>query len=493
MTSPAERSALAADLGISRIVTGLWQVADMERDGAALDLEAMAAAMAPYAEAGLTSFDMADHYGSAEEIAGLFVKRRGSAEGIELLTKWVPPPGAVTRDDVRSAVQRSLDRMQVERLDLLQFHTWTYANPNWLDCLLWLQELRRDGLIGQLGVTNFDTAHLRIALASGIEVVSNQVCFSLLDRRPSMAMADLCEQYGVKILAYGTLGGGLLSNRWLGEPEPGRDSGTWSQMKYLRFIDAAGGWEAFQGLLRTLDSVARRLGVSIANVASRSILEERGVGGVIIGARLGGSEHIRESLDLFRFSLDEPSRAEIGDAVARLRPLPGDSGDEYRKPPFLTATGDLSQHLESFPPAYETRTNSTGRTVVTTGTSWEELAGFCRALRHGDRIVVSGTTATHMDRVIGGTDAAAQFHFVIDKIEAALHSLGGRLEDVIRTRVYLRDLADWEGVARAHGARFRDILPANTLVGADLVGDGYLVEVEAEALVGGVEGGAAGS
>lgn len=123
--------------------------------------------------------------------------------------------------------------------------------------------------------------------------------------------------------------------------------------------------------------------------------------------------------------------------------------------------------------------------MALSGTPWEALAGYARAVRVGDRILVSGTTATHGGRLIGGADAAAQFHFAVDKLEGALRSLGGRLEDVVRTRVYVRDLADWEAVARAHGARFREISPANTLVQAGLVGEGYLVELEAEAVVGG--------
>jgi enamine deaminase RidA (YjgF/YER057c/UK114 family) len=85
---------------------------------------------------------------------------------------------------------------------------------------------------------------------------------------------------------------------------------------------------------------------------------------------------------------------------------------------------------------------------------------------------------------VGGADAATQLHFVIDKIEGALHSLGARLEDVVRTRIFLKRLDDWESVARAHGHRFREIQPANTMVQADLIGDEYLVEMEAEAVVG---------
>ena len=97
--------------------------------------------------------------------------------------------------------------------------------------------------------------------------------------------------------------------------------------------------------------------------------------------------------------------------------------------------------------------------------------------------MVSGTTATHGNRAIGGDDPAAQAHFVIDKIEGSLRSLGARLEDVVRTRVYVRRAGDWEAVARAHGERFASIQPANTLVVADLIGDEYLVEIEAEAEV----------
>ncbi|MEP7383504.1 MAG: RidA family protein, partial [Gemmatimonadota bacterium] len=110
--------------------------------------------------------------------------------------------------------------------------------------------------------------------------------------------------------------------------------------------------------------------------------------------------------------------------------------------------------------------------------------GYSRAVRIGNRVLVSGTTATHGDRPIGVGDAAAQTHFVIDKIEGALRSLGARLEDVVRTRVFVKEMHDWEAVARAHGERFGDIMPANTLVRAELIGPEYLVEMEAEAVIG---------
>ena len=478
-----ERCELAPGLSISRVLTGLWQVADMERNGKTVDPGEAAAAMQPYVDAGFTTFDMADHYGSAEEIVGIYRQRYDPAS-VQLFTKWVPKPGPMTRHDVRTAVQRSLDRMQSDCIDLLQYHAWVYADPVWLDGLFWLQELREEGLIQHLGVTNVDTAHLGIILHSGIDVVSNQVCFSLLDRRAAHGMTELCERHGIKLLAFGTIAGGFLTDRWLGKAEPDTDAlENWSLMKYKRFIDVAGGWKVFQDLLHTVGGVARKHDVSIANVAGRYILEEPGVGGIIVGARLGQREHIDDTLRLAQFSLDKQSRSDIADAVSRLQIIPGDCGDEYRRAPFLTASGDLSHHVDSFPPAYEAIKGADGRSRVLSGTSWEEIAGFSRAVRVGDRILVSGTTATHGDRAIGGADPAAQTHFVIDKIEGALQSLGGRLEDVVRTRVYIQRQEDWESVARVHGERFRDILPANTLVQATIIGDEYLVEMEAEAVV----------
>jgi enamine deaminase RidA (YjgF/YER057c/UK114 family) len=301
-------------------------------------------------------------------------------------------------------------------------------------------------------------------------------------------LVPFCVEHGVQLLAYGTLAGGWLTDRWLGAPEPDWDRlPTWSMMKYGRFLRIAGGWSALQRVLKAAASVAARHGVSIANVASRYILDQPGVAGVIIGARLGEREHIDDTRRLFSLVLTDEDRVEVGNALATLRPIPGDCGDEYRKPPFLTASGDLSHHLESMPAPYRTVPRDRGRTLCLSGTTWEGIAGFARAVRQGRRVIVSGTTATMGERVIGGSDPAAQTHFVIDKIEGALQSLGATLADVIRTRVYVRNIADWEAVARAHGARFGAIQPANTLVAAAIVGDAYLVEIEAEADIGSEE------
>lgn len=477
-----ERVELAPGLEASRVLTGLWQIADMERDGGTVDLDAGAAEMQRYVDAGFTSFDMADHYGSSELIAGRF-SAVGSGQA-ELFTKWVPTPGRRSKEDVRAAVELALERMGQDALDLLQFHAWSYADPAWMDCIFDLQELCDEGLIRHLGLTNTDTAHLRMLLDTGVPIVSNQICYSLLDQRAAGAMTQLCVDRGVKIFAFGTLAGGFLTDRWLGVPEPEvGELETWSQMKYKRFIDEAGGWERYQALMQVLEGVATRIGVSVANVASRYILEAPAVGGVIIGARLGRSAHIDETLRLFEFEIDAESRAEIERALDALDPIPGDCGDEYRKPPFLTAAGDLSDHFEEMPAPYPREPGPGDRTRALSGTIWEDLAGFARAVRKGDRIFVSGTTATHGDRLIGGTDAGSQAHFCLDKLEGAIQSLGGSLDDVVRTRIYVATPDVAEAVSRAHGARLGHIQPANTLVQAGLIGDGYLVEMEAEAVV----------
>ena len=481
MTTTVERIALAPDLEIARVITGLWQIADMERDGRVLDPDATAEAMTAYVNAGLTTFDMADHYGSAEVIAGRFRTAHPDLPS-QLFTKWVPKPGPIARDTVRAAVERAVDRMRGAPIDLMQFHAWTFADAHWLDALELLNELRAEGQLRHIGVTNFDAAHLRIAVASGVPIVTNQVSFSLLDQRAAGRMSAVCAQYGVKLLAYGTVAGGLLSARWHARPEPpAHDLKTWSLMKYARFMRAAGGWSALQRVLDVTASIAAKHDVSMANVACRHILDFPAVAGVIIGARLGERAHIDDTLRLATLRLDDDDRTALRDMLATLDPIPGDCGDEYRKPPFLTASGDLSHHVEDFPAPYAVHRVNDQRSYCLSGTVWEPMAGYSRAVRVGNRIMVSGTTATHGPRMIGGTDPAAQAHFVLDKIEGALVSLGGSLENVVRTRVFVDDIAQWEPIARAHGERFGHILPANTMVQAKLIGDGYLVEIEADA------------
>ncbi|MBS0374741.1 MAG: aldo/keto reductase [Proteobacteria bacterium] len=485
------RTALAPGLEISRLVTGLWQVADMERDRGPLDPVAASGALLDYARAGFDTFDMADHYGSAELITGRLLARARAGElagrpGPVAFTKWCPVPGPMTREVVRAGVEESRRRLGVEAIDLLQFHWWSFEHPAWLDALGELARLREEGLIRELGVTNFDTAHLAIAVGSGIPVVSNQVSFSVLDRRAAGEMSAFCMAHGVRLLAYGTLAGGLLSERWFGapDPEPGAIA-DWSKLKYRRFVEAIGGWAALQAVLGALDAVARRHGVSIANVATRWVLDHPAVAATIVGARPGEREHRADNLRAFAFALDAEDRVRIAAALAQTRPVPGDCGDEYRRPPFLTASGDLSHHLAQLPRAYraEPVPGNPARWRVSSGSRWEPICGYSRAVRVGDRVLVSGTTATHgTDTVVCPGDAGAQATYVLDKILASLAALGAEASDVVVTRVFVADAADCEAVSRAHGRVFGDIRPANVLVEVGrLIGD-YRVEIEAEAV-----------
>lgn len=299
------------------------------------------ASMFDYLDAGYTTWDLADHYGPAEEFIGEFRRQLQTQRGTDALshlqafTKWVPRPGSMTRSVVEENINRSLKRMDVPTLDLLQFHWWEYRDPNYLDALKHLGDLQRQGKIRHLALTNFDTEHLKLILDNGINIVSNQVQYSLVDRRPQMQMTQLCQQAGVQLLTYGTLCGGFLSATYLGRSEPrGGQLETVSLRKYKQMIDAWGGWGLFQELLGVLQEISTRRGASISNVAVRYILDQPAVAGVIVGARLGISQHLEDNARVFSLELEQADRDQIEAVVGRSRnlfQLIGDCGDEYRR------------------------------------------------------------------------------------------------------------------------------------------------------------------
>jgi len=334
----SSRRQLAPDLAICAILNGMWQVSGAHGP---IDRRAAVQNMIEYHESGFTTWDLADHYGPAEEFIGEFRERLlkssepASLERIQALTKWVPEPGRMPRQVVEQAVDRSLKRMRVERLDLLQFHWWDYQDLHYFDALEHLSRLRDQGKIRRLGLTNFDTERLQAICGQGFEIVSNQVQYSLIDRRPEARMAALCREKGIGLLTYGTLAGGLLSERYLGQPEPRRESlGTASLRKYRQMIDAWGTWPLFQELLRAVKAAADRRGASMANVAARYILDRPAVAGVIVGVRLGVADHRAENARVFDLSLAPEDVQEIDAVLAKGRDLMasiGDCGDEYRR------------------------------------------------------------------------------------------------------------------------------------------------------------------
>jgi aryl-alcohol dehydrogenase-like predicted oxidoreductase len=334
----SRRLSLAADLEICRLLVGMWQVSGAH---GSIDRERALRAMLAHFDAGFETFDLSDHYGPAEDFVGEFRRRLRKERGeqalaqLRALTKWVPRPGPMTRAIVEQAIDTSLRRMDTPELDLLQFHWWDYDDPRYLDALGHLADLREAGKIRHLALTNFDTERLERILERGIPVVSNQVQYSLVDRRPEVAMSELCKQRGVFLLTYGTFAGGLFAERYLGRPEPGRaELTTASLQKYKRMIDAWGGWASFQRLLASLQRLAKKHDVTIACVAARAVLDRPAVGGVIVGVRLGESEHITDNLRTFDLALDAEDLETINAATAGSRDLfqtIGDCGDEYRR------------------------------------------------------------------------------------------------------------------------------------------------------------------
>ena len=334
---PESRFRFATDLEICRILNGMWQVSGAH---GRIDSERAVAAMFAYHDCGFTTWDLADHYGPAEDLIGEFRRRFAERYGegrlgeIQAFTKWVPYPGPMSRNVVESAVGVSLRRMRVDALDLLQFHWWDYADRRYLDALKHLADLRDEGKIRRLALTNFDTERLGVIADNGIRILSNQVQYSLVDRRPEARMTAWCREHGVSLLSYGTLLGGLLSEKYVGRPEPGHSElNTASLQKYKRMIDAWGGWALFQELLVALKRIADRRGASIASIGTRYVLDRPAVAGVIIGARLGLAEHIADNSRGFDVALDAGDLAALEPVQAKARDLMrviGDCGDEYR-------------------------------------------------------------------------------------------------------------------------------------------------------------------
>lgn len=315
----------------------MWQVAGGH---GYIDHEKAVEDMIKYHNSGFTTWDLADIYGPAEDLIGEFRRRllklRGKEEldRIQALTKWVPRPGKITRSAVIENIQKSLNRMNVSSIDLLQFHWWDYNNPYYMDALKYLTDLRDNGIIKNIGLTNFDTERVQIMMDADLPIVSNQIQYSIIDRRPEVKMIPFCQKHDISLLAYGSLCGGLMSDRYLEREKPSAaELDTLSLRKYYQMIEAWGGWNLFQELLSNLKAAAQKHKVSIANIATRYILDSPAVAGVIIGTRLGIVDHRASNEQVFNLKLDRSDLDAI-DAVCKksnnLYEIIGDCGDEYR-------------------------------------------------------------------------------------------------------------------------------------------------------------------
>jgi aryl-alcohol dehydrogenase-like predicted oxidoreductase len=330
MSAVVEICDLAPGYSISRVIRGGWQLAGghgpIDRDRALDDLIAAF-------DAGVFTFDCADIYTGVEELYGAMrvrlVDTRGaaSASRLRVHTKLVPDLSilrTIERRDVEAIIDRSLRRLRMERLDLVQFHWWDYAEPRWLEALGWIDDLRTKGKVRLVGGTNFDTAHVRAIIEAGIPLASMQVQYSILDRRPEKGLSALCRAHGVGLICYGSVAGGFLSDRWLGQPEPAQPLANRSLVKYKLIIDDFGGWKLFQELLLALCRVADRHRCDIATVASRFALDRPGVAAIIVGAT--SRAHLAANIVAGALELTDGDRAEIEAVAAKRR---GPEGDVY--------------------------------------------------------------------------------------------------------------------------------------------------------------------
>jgi len=321
-----ETMALAPGYRIARVIRGGWQLAG---DHGPVERERAIADMGVFLDAGMNTVDGADIYTGVEDMYGAFNRSRRAAglPRMQVHTKFVPDYADLATVDaayVRRIITRSLQRLDTDCLDLVQFHWWDYSVPRYVETALALYALQKEGLIARIGGTNFDSAHATEIMDAGVPLVSMQTQYSLIDRRAAHDLAPLAQGHGMQLLCYGTLAGGFLTEHWQGKPEPQAPLANRSHVKYLLIIDEFGGWAAFQSLLQALDQIARRYAVSLSSVAVRWVLEQPGVAAAIVGARY--ADRLNSTLEVFGFALDAADHALL---QVILDAYPGPAGAPY--------------------------------------------------------------------------------------------------------------------------------------------------------------------
>lgn len=300
---------LAPGYTVSRVAKGNWQLAT--RHGTPYPQEDAVEDMRRFVEAGINAFDCADHYVGVEDTIGVFRRKYPElGRQLRVSTKWTPDIDLIprlTRRDVEIAVDTSLQRLGGEQLDLVQFHWWDYDVPGCTQALLWLQEMQQAGKVAHIGTTNFDVAHMKEAADAGVKLLTNQLQYSLMDLRPERGMVEFCREHGIHLFCYGTIAGGFLSDKWLGQADPPQPYANRSLVKYRLIVEEFGGWDAYQALLRALDGIAKKHGSNIAAVAARYVLNKPQVACALVGAR--DSRHLADTLDIFALKLDAQDTA----------------------------------------------------------------------------------------------------------------------------------------------------------------------------------------
>jgi len=277
------RAWLVPGYSVSSVINGCWQLTPDHGGGPASEAEVLRI-FSELVEHGFTTFDCADIYTGVEQLLGRFRRSLPDPDLIQIHTKLVPDKATLHRlmaDQVDAVIHRSLRRLGMERLDLVQFHWWDYHVAGLELLTERLLRAQQAGKIRLLGVTNFDTDHVRQLLEQDVPVVSLQTQYSLLDRRPEKQMTDFSRDNGVGLLPYGVLAGGFLTGKHLGT-QP-HSSTNRSLSKYRLIIEEAGGWGIYQDLLLVLSSIAQKHEVPLELVAARWVLDRTMVKAVILG------------------------------------------------------------------------------------------------------------------------------------------------------------------------------------------------------------------
>mgnify|MGYP001121570485 CR=1 FL=1 len=311
----AERFELAKDYTINRVINGCWQLSEGHSLETKLDMKDVMKAFYMLSEKGFTTFDCADIYTGTEEFLGEFLTelKTGSTlspHDIQVHTKYVPDINLLREVDysyTEKIIDRSLKRQKRDVLDLVQFHWWDYNVPGYVETAGDLLKLKEKGKIRNIGVTNFDTKHLAELIDAGIPVVSCQSQYSVFDRRPEKELLDYCKSKGISLLCYGTLSGGMLAEKWIGQTSIQPE--TRSHVKYFQVIEDTLGWDDYQELLLLLKRIATKHSVKVSQIATKYILNQQGVGASIIGVR--NSRHVESNAQIFTFELDKSDMNEI--------------------------------------------------------------------------------------------------------------------------------------------------------------------------------------
>ncbi len=316
-----QRIELQPGYSISRVIKGGWHLAGGHGN---ITEEKALEDMLHFVKAGITTFDCADIYTGVEQLIGNFRKkyqdefRSGELSPIQIHTKYVPDYSALatlTKAETTRIIDRSLKRLGVEQLDLVQFAWWDYQFPKYLETAVNLSDLQKSGKIKFLGVTNFDAQRIQEMLDAGVQIASNQVQYSVLDQRVETDMTAIAKQHNIPYLCYGTVAGGFLSDRYLGAPDPIQPYENRSLTKYRLIIDEFGGYELFQQALKELREIATKYEVDIAEVACKYIQQKPMVAGIIVGAR--NRSHLGSLQKLNDFTLDAEDLHKIKAIVSK--------------------------------------------------------------------------------------------------------------------------------------------------------------------------------